>query len=173
MRNIFLCLMLFISPTLFAKDYKKCLENTTWIVPPSTLLAYEYINGTSTAVEDQTVWTITKYEEGYFFGTAYTDVNDAPSSQKNLVGSITPSGDVYITFYPVGSTGDYVNGIGKFVKKDKKHYFVMQMNSAQNNFTGLTHWSYMISVKPGDPFYRHLPGVGISVPDFISQFDNK
>ena len=74
--------------------YKKHLENTTWIVPPSTLLAYEYLNGTSVPVNDQTVWVITKYDQGYFFGTSYTSINATPSSQKTLLGSITPYGDV-------------------------------------------------------------------------------
>ncbi len=153
--------------------YKKYIENTTWIVPPSTLLAYNYLNGTSVPVSDQTVWVINKYKKGYFFGDAYTTLNAVPSSHMTFVGSVTTEGDVYITFYPVsGNTQntDVVAGIGKFTKKDGKYVFIMQMGSAQNNLVGLSHWSYMIPVKKKDFFYRHLPGVNMSVPVFIAQF---
>lgn len=164
----------FIKKGLKHQDkYKKALENTTWIVPPETLLAYEYLSGTSLPVTDQTVWVINSYDKGYFFGYAYASINGAPSSEKKLVGSVTPFGDVYITFFPLSGTSvstDLITGVGKFKKKGCKYYFVMQMNSAQNNLEGLAHWSYMISVKPDDYFYQHLPGVGLSVPDFIAEF---
>lgn len=153
--------------------YKKHIENTVWIVPPSTLLAYEYANGSEIPVSDQTVWVIDQYDNGYFFGSSYTALNGTPSSQRNILGSITPSGDVYITFYPLSDDTqdtDIVNGIGTFEKHNGKYLFVMQMNSAQNNPSGLAHWSYMISVKPDDYFYQHLPGLDISVPMFISEF---
>lgn len=153
--------------------YQKHLENTTWIVPPSTLLAYQYEDGTSTAVSDQTVWVIDQYSGGYFFGECYTSINQSQLTQKNLVGSVTPFGDVFITFYPVSGVlinSDVVNGIGSFRKIDGKYCFVMQMNSAPNGAGGLSHWSYMISVKPGDYFYENLPGEDMSVPDFINQF---
>jgi hypothetical protein len=49
--------------------------------------------------------------------------------------------------------------------------FIMQMNSGQNGVSGLVHWSYMIPVKPGDPFYNNLPGTnGLSVPQYLAQF---
>ncbi len=122
-------------------------------MPPSTLLAYSYDSGTYTAVSDQTVWVIDTYDQGYFFGTSYASVNAIPLSESSMVGSITPSGKVYITFYPVsGSSGssDIVKGIGQFKKKDGKYGFVMQMNSAEDSPQGLSHWSYMISVTPKD-----------------------
>ena len=154
--------------------YKKYIENSTWVVPPKTLQAYQYLNGQTVGVLDQTVWVINRFEHGYFFGNSYTAINAAPTSQMNLVGSITPEGNVYITFYPVSGnllSSDVVNGIGKFRKKDGHHYFTMQMNSAQNELQGLSHWSYMIKVRPKDYFYKHLPGVDISVPQFITQFN--
>lgn len=156
-----------------SEKFGKYIENTTWIVPPSTLLAYEYINGASVKVSDQTVWVITKFDQGYFFGNSYTGLNGSPSATKAIVGSITPFGDVYISFFPV--TGNYQNtdvvtGIGKFTKHKGKPYFVMQMNTGENGLQGLAHWSYMISVKPDDYFYQHLPSMNMSVPEFIAQF---
>lgn len=169
MKKTIFCCLIFLTQTLLAKDYGPCLVNTTWIVPPQTLLAYDYNNGTTTAVDDQTVWVIDSYNGGYFFGTSYTALDTIPLSQKNLVGSITSSGDVYITFYPLDSSSP-VTGIGKFKKKNSQRYFVMQMTDTGSSTSGLSHWSYMISVTPNDPFYQSLPGVGLSVPDFISQF---
>lgn len=153
--------------------YRRYLENSTWIVPPKTLLAYERVGEVNVAVLDQTVWVIYRYDSGYFFGDSYTAINGAATSHTSFVGSITPSGAVYITFYPITGdllSTDVVNGVGEFKKKDGKHVFLMQMNSAQNDSSGLSHWSYMISVDSHDYFYRHLPSLDISVPDFISQF---
>lgn len=156
--------------------YKRHLENTVWIVPPSTLMAYEYLNGNQVPVSDQTVWVINQFNQGYFFGDSYTALNGTASSHRKIVGSVTPGGNVYIAFYPLSNdtqNTDIVNGIGTFGKQKRKYVFVMQMNSAQNNLTGLSHWSYMYSVKPDDYFYQHLPGLDISVPEFIGQFQKK
>lgn len=155
------------------KEYKDLLENSTWIVPPQTLLAFEYTAGTETPVEDQTVWIISEYENGYFFGKTYPALNGIPKSIMNMVGTVTPFGDVYITFYPTSgslSSTDIVTGLGTLTIIDHQYVFVMQMNSSQNNLNGLTHWSYMISVNPNDYFYQHLPSLNLSVPEFISLF---
>lgn len=155
------------------KHYKKYLENTVWIVPPQTLLSYQYSDGNNIPTSDQTVWIINEYNHGYFFGDSYTALNGVPGSHRKIVGSITPDGEVYITFYPLSENtheADLVNGIGTFKKHNRKYFFTMQMNSAQNSFTGLSHWSFMLSVKPKDYFYQHLPGIDISVPEFISLF---
>lgn len=65
---------LLIAPSLYSRQkepieniedvYKKYLENTTWIVPPSTLLAYQFSSGVHIPLSDQTVWVI----ETFFFG---------------------------------------------------------------------------------------------------------
>lgn len=158
---------------IILNKYKKHLENSTWIVPPSTLLAYNYVDGNDIPVSDQTVWIINKFDGGYFFGDSYTSINQVPSSHMRLVGSVTTFGNVYITFFPVTGSlqnTDFVNGVGVFKKIDGKYAFVMQMNSAQNSLYGLSHWSYMISVKKNEYFYQNLPGENMSVPEFISQF---
>src|SRR6185312_17355914 len=41
-----------------ADKYQYCFKNSTWIVPPQTLLAYLYDNANATPVSDQTVWVI-------------------------------------------------------------------------------------------------------------------
>lgn len=148
--------------------YKNLIENTTWIVPPQTLLAKNYNLGTTTSVSDQTVWVINTFDQGYFTGDAYTSINQVPDSHTQMVGSITPQGDVLITFY--FTKNEPVNGIGVFKKICGKHTFIMQMNTSPTNFSGISHWSYMISAQLGDFFYEHLPGEDMSVPEFINQF---
>lgn len=155
-----------------AIPYQYCFNNSTWIVPPETLLAYLYDNGNVTPANDQTVWVISNYNQGYFSGESYTAIDNSTLSQKHLIGSVTSQGKVYITFYSGTSTStDLVSGIGDLnVKSSGQCSFIMQMNSGQNGVSGLTHWSYMIPVKPGDFFYNNLPGTQMSVPQFLAQF---
>ena len=177
MKIISVILML-ITSSVFSQDYQNNFENlinnTIWIVPPSTLQAYEYSPSSYTAVTDQTVWIIDDYAGGYFFGNAYTAVIDSGSTtytQKKILGTVTSGGAVYITFIPSGpiSTTDLVNGIGTFVHLQGSYQFVMQMNAGSTT-NGLSHWSYMISINQNSPYYYNLPGVGQSLPDFLSNF---
>ncbi|MHB1949237.1 MAG: hypothetical protein ACYCQI_14105 [Gammaproteobacteria bacterium] len=155
-----------------ADPYQYCFNNSTWVVPPQTLLAYLYNNGAVTAVSDQTVWVFSSYNQGYFSGQSYTAINNSILSKKYLIGSVTSAGKVLITFYSGTSTStDLVSGIGDLsVKSSGQCSFTMQMNSGQNGVSGLTHWSYMLPVNPGDIFYNNLPGTQMSVPQFLSQF---
>jgi hypothetical protein len=159
----------------YQNNFKYQIENTTWIVPPSTLLAYQYSSSAYTAVTDQTVWIIDNYDGGYFFGNSYTAIVNPPNpttyTQKKLIGTVTDGGAVYITFIPAGSisTDDLVNGIGTFVKLQGSYQFVMQMNSGSTT-DGLSHWSYMISITESSPYYNDLPGVNESLPQFLANF---
>jgi|GEM_PF-2694768 len=155
--------------------YKTILQNSLWVVPPQTLLSYHYSGSTYTAESDQTVWVINVYKHGYFFGQAYTLINNTTRSLRNMIGTITPCGSVYITFYSTdgeSSSNDLVTGLGKMICSYGNPLFIMQMNSAQGGADGLSHWSYMTKVYPNDCWYQKLPGVGISVPDFINQFNS-
>lgn len=163
---------------VFSQDYQNnftnLIKNTIWIVPPSTLLAYKYSTSSYTAVTDQTVWIVDGYDDGYFFGNAYTAVIDSDSTtytQKKMLGTVTNGGAVYITFIPAGaiSTTDLVNGIGTFVNLQGSYQFVMQMNAGSTT-DGLSHWSYMISINQNSPYYDNLPGVNQSLPEFLSNF---
>jgi hypothetical protein len=171
-------ILIVLTNLLFSQNYQNNFEdlikNTIWIVPPSTLPAYEYSPSSYTAVTDQTVWIIDDYASGYFFGNAYTAVIDSGSTtytQKKILGTVTSGGAVYITFIPSGpiSTTDLVNGIGVFVNLQGSYQFVMQMNAGSAT-DGLSHWSYMISINQSSPYYYNLPGVDQSLPDFLSNF---
>lgn len=153
-------------------SYQYCFKNSTWIVPPQTLLAYLYDNATVVPVADQTVWVFSNYKQGYFSGKSYTAIDNSTLSQRFLIGSVTSEGKVYITFYSGTSTStDLVTGVGTLnVKSSGQCTFIMQMNSGQNGVSGLVHWSYMIPANPGDVFYNNLPGTQMSVPQFLARF---
>lgn len=154
-------------------QYDYCFNNSTWIVPPQTLLSYLYDNGVVTPADDQTVWVIASYDQGYFSGQSYTAIDITTLSQKYMIGSVTSEGKVFITFYSgTSASTDLVSGVGTLnVKSSGQCYFTMQMNSGQNGVSGLIHWSYMLPVNPGDVYYQNLPGTGgMSVPQFLSQF---
>lgn len=149
---------------------KRLLTNSTWIVPYDTLLAYQTINGVPRPVDDQTVWIIDSYKDGYVFGTSYTTIDKNPTAKANIIGSIAPNGRVEFAF----QSDNITNGSGEFRKIDGEHKFIMQMNNINaisQGVIGLSHWSYMIRVSPDDYEYSHIPGIGISVPDFIALFD--
>lgn len=163
----------FIQDARALKKFKKRIENSTWLVPPNTLIAYYYDNGNTVQVSDQTIWVINEFNEGYFFGDAYTSIDQTPTSHLKLIGSITPSGYVNITFYP--TSGNYLNtdavkATGKFKIKDESPYFTIQIDAPENNQFGLSHWTYMLRVNESDFFYQHVPGENKSVPEFINQF---
>lgn len=149
---------------------KKLLTNSIWIVPTETLLAYETINNITKPVNDQTVWVIDSYKDGYVFGTSYTAIDKNPSSKTKIIGSITPEGKVEFAFH----SNTITNGSGEFKKIHHEYQFIMQMNSLNTigqGVIGLSHWSYMKHVTPRDYEYYHLPGINISVPEFIKMFN--
>jgi len=153
--------------------YEYCFNNSIWIVPPQTLRATIYDTGVTSSVVDQTVWVTGNYDSGYFSGNSYTAINVTSLSQRYLIGSVAADGRVYITFYyATSSTYDLVTGVGTLTTNSSGQCsFTMQMNSGTNGVSGLAHWSYMIPVKPGDPYYQNLPGSGgLSVPQFLAQF---
>lgn len=153
-------------------SYEYCFRNTTWLVPPQTLLAYSYNNGSISQVSDQTVWVFSTYNNGYFSGISYTSLDNVILSQRYLIGTVTADGRVLITFYSgVSISTDLVSGMGTLnINSSGQCTFIMQMNSGTNGVSGLTHWSYMVPVNPGDPFYNRVPGTTLNLPDYLAQF---
>lgn len=149
---------------------KKLLTNSIWIVPRETLLAYQTINDILKPVNDQTIWIIDSYKDGYVFGTSYTTIDKNPTSKTKIIGSITPNGNVEFAF----QSNSITNGSGKFKKINHEWQFIMQMNNINTisqGTIGLSHWSYMRRITSHDHEYYHLPGINISVPEFIALFD--
>lgn len=148
------------------------LKNTTWIVPPSNLLAFSFSKDSYEQVLDQTVWVINNQEGNYFFGYAYANVNGV-YNKDYLTGSILPDNNVQINFENVTS-GSSIVGVGKF----KECKFQMQMVTDKNFYieSQTIHASYMVKTKKGDKWFKKLPGskkfnngVSLSVPQFINK----
>jgi hypothetical protein len=154
------------------------LADTYWCVPPASLPALRFDDGDDTLTwrVDQTVWHITGYREGYFWGVSATLLRDAgeaaaergPGSQPvgfTMVGSITPEGRVYITFIP-DSRGSNTIGIGRAVPNDSEWSLEMQMSTGSSSQT-TSHWATMVRVRPDDPYWDSLPGFGVSVSEML------
>jgi hypothetical protein len=147
------------------------LEGTTWIVPPTGLPAYVYAPAQNqlVPVQDQTVYTITGYRNGYFWGRTATKLGSSAVSCKALVGSVTPEGRIYLTFtdYPyVEGTSTTTIGIGSMVLKGYQWTMANQMSTGTTS-AQVGHWAYMVQSKPGSASWFSLPGVNMPVPEFM------
>jgi hypothetical protein len=149
------------------------LNGTTWIVPPSGLPAYVYkpLENQLEPVQDQTVYTITGYRNGYFWGRTATKLGTGDITCKALVGSVTPEGKIYLTFtdqpYTPNVSGTTI-GVGNMVAKGGQWTMANQMSTG-SSAAQVGHWAYMVQSKPGSASWRSLPGVGKSVPEFMAQ----
>jgi hypothetical protein len=154
------------------------LQDTYWYVPPESLAALQFSpdENTLTWRTDQTVWHISAFRTGYFWGISATVIlpeggNSEPSNIKpvcfSMIGSITPEGRIYITFVRCGSSSSRssTTGIGHAVSQ--KNQWTMEMQMATGSTQTTIHWAYMAQVKPEDPSWKSLPGVGISVPQML------
>jgi hypothetical protein len=149
------------------------LNGTTWIVPTSGLPAYVYDPEANSLepVQDQTVYTITGYRNGYFWGSTATKIGSGNVTCKTLVGSVTPEGKVYLTFtaqpYIPNVSGTTV-GIGNMVVKGGQWTMANQMSTGSSS-EQVGHWAYMVQTKPGMSSWYSLPGVNEPAPVFIAR----
>ncbi len=151
--------------------YKKHLESSIWVIPPATLVRSKCLSDNNIFSSDQAVWVIDKFENGYFFGDAYISMNQNNLSHLQLIGSVTPLGDVCITFYPTNGEFNQMKVTtenGKFKKIDGEYAFVLQKSIPEDRASIAT--PFMINVQKGDDLYEQLPGIEMSVPKFLSQF---
>jgi hypothetical protein len=145
------------------------LLNTYWYVPEENLLAYVVADGAVTQVQDQTVFRITDYDSGYFWGKTVVQIGEGSRTCYSLFGSVTPSGMVLLNFTsdPVTSDSTVTHGSGSMCMKAGEYTMLNQMASGTATMQ-VNHWAYMVQTRPGDPSWESLPGVGVSVPDFLS-----
>jgi hypothetical protein len=121
---------------------------------------------------DQTVWHITGYKHGYFWGVAATTLFDPDQAnsrkpprvaQSQLLGSVTPDGHVLISFLLRSNTQQ---GTGNMRQMGKEWAFQMQMSNAGGGNQTL-HWASMLQTKPGEANFEKLPGVNYSIPEML------
>jgi hypothetical protein len=148
------------------------LKDTYWYCPALDMLAMQTQSETAFIwMVDQTVWRITGYRDGYFWGAASTlltpfgDTPDATQkSDSTFFASITPEGRVHISF--VHSNLATTLGIGVAGAREGHTQFSMQMSSGPGGSMAV-HWAQMQLVTPDDPAWSRLPGAGISVPAMV------
>jgi hypothetical protein len=114
-------------------------------------------------VSDQTVYHITGYKDGYFWGKNVTQLGPNRLRCSSLVGSVTPDGQLLlnVTADDDGTVG-LQQGFGTMVKKGRKWTMLNQTGSES-----VAHWACMVQSKPGDDSWTSLPGVDISVESFL------
>jgi hypothetical protein len=71
------------------------------------------------AVSDQTVFHITGYGDGSFWGDAVTQLGSSSPSNSTMLGSATPEGKVLLTFTTTSanSSPSIADGYGTMVRK--------------------------------------------------------
>ena len=147
------------------------LEGTTWYVPTSGLPAYLYLaeENQLVPVSDQTVYMITGYRNGFFWGKTAGKLGNSEVSCSSLVGSVTPEGSVYLTFtpFPYAEGSEATVGIGNMTRKAGKWSMLNQMSTGSGS-AQVGHWAYMLQTYPGASSWSSLPGVAMSVPDFMA-----
>jgi hypothetical protein len=145
---------------------------TYWYVPTRNLPAVLFDSGTGTVapVSDQTVFQITGYRDGYFWGNTAVGLGSSTPSALSLVGSVTPQGDVLLTFTSTGGSAGPVITQGQGVMRRKCGGWTMenQMFTAPGQRLQIGHWAYMVQTRPGLPSWSALPGAGVSVPQFLA-----
>jgi hypothetical protein len=143
------------------------LKDSYWTVPADNLRAYVTTGSLPTPIpsEDQTVYHITEYRDGYFWGSNATSINHNVTCAA-LMGSVTPEGRVLLSFVTTASDGTTSQQVGYGQMTLKNGAWTMLNQTAAPNFA---HWAYMVQSKPGDASWKRLPGVGQSVGDFLGQ----
>jgi hypothetical protein len=163
------------------------LEDTYWYVPEENLLAIrsDPETGQIEEVYDQTVFQITDYLGGYFWGKVVVQLMASSASSRaapefpvmcfQLVGSVTPEGSLYLSFsstpnssQPPGQGSDTPTvGVGVMRLKDDKWTMELQMCSGASKH--VSHWAYMAQCTDGEECMQRLPGVEISLEEFLNK----
>jgi hypothetical protein len=172
---------IFLTPHAAFADNYSFLRGSKWFVPPSTLPAAVMTlkDGKVQPVLDQTVWDITGYKDGYFWGRSIVQFmrpdTGAPvgsASCTRMMGSVAQSGKVLITFINDAdkTTLQAVQGVGT-LSRAAHNVPVFEMQMATGSTFVLAHWSYMFQCIPGQPCNARLPGTKLSLAKFIAQCD--
>jgi hypothetical protein len=170
------------SPTLAADDPWRWLQGTYWYVPADNLTAIASSPSLPSPlpVLDQTVYYIADYAGGYFWGpTAVSYTRKGASDGQagvtclRLVGSVTPEGRVYLNFalLPSGADSNLDSpptiGTGTMTWQGAEWTMENQMSTVAVGSLSLSHWAYMQQCRPNQPCFFGLPGIHMSIPQFL------
>lgn len=166
----------------FTSDRWAWLAGTYWYVPTETLPALQVVDireQRSRIINDQTLWFIERCESGYLIGRAAISLDGAEFSPLTMVGSVTPLGDVSVSFASTDTvslslrdgvtTASLSTGAGRMIQRDGVWAFLMQMTNG-TGVGNVTHWSYMMQSTPSDESWTNLPGMpGVSIGDVFAE----
>jgi hypothetical protein len=159
-----------LSPTVKRWSW---LANTYWYVPTRNLPAvlFNSSTGTLAPVSDQTVFHITGYREGYFWGKTVTELGSSSASCSSMVGSVTPQGKVLLTFTQSSTSASpsITEGFGTMQRKFGQWTMENQMFTSPGETLQIGHWAYMVQTRPGLSSWNSLPLAAVSVPAFLNQ----
>lgn len=155
------------------------LKDTYWYVlaPDLPALQLDPDESKLSWLVDQTVWHITGYRNGYLWGVTAAMMYDAgdempargPRSRPShltLLGTVTPGGQVQLTFVPTGRTGSVITGFGQMVERAGAWVFEMQMSTDRAG-SRVLHWANMVQTREGEGSWEQLPGLTYSVPEML------
>lgn len=155
------------------------LKDTYWyvLVPDLPALQFDPDENNLSWLVDQTVWHITGYRNGYIWGVTsvmmYSAEEGMPTrgprsrpSHLSLLGTITPSGQVQLTFVPQGRLGSVTTGFGQMVQRQGAWAFEMQMSTDRTG-SRVLHWANMVQTREGEEAWDQLPGLAYSVPKML------
>jgi hypothetical protein len=154
------------------------LKGTYWYVTQEDLpaVATDLATQQQEPVLDQTVWQIVGYAHGYFWGETFVQLTGRPRLCLNMVGSVTPEGDVLITFTlalpqlpPELSLKTTSVGRIRLVR----HAWRVEMQMTTGVGTLVTHWAYMKQCKDGEECNQQLPGTQSSLPEFVKSCEQQ
>ena len=156
-----------------AYDSWAWFTDTYWIVPQNGIysVVHSAKDGSFRVIRGQTVFHITDYFNGYWTGSVVVKVTGAqfPTCQQ-VLGQVTPSGEVYMTMYDIDTGLVRNNPVGQMEKVKGEWVMTNQMTSTlgDDEASTMSHWAYMVQSEKGDRTYDRLPFSGESIPDFMS-----
>ncbi len=144
------------------------LADTYWYVPKANLPAiiFDPGSGALVPIRDQTVYHISGYRNGYFWGETVNKFGPNAASSSSLVGSVTPEGRLLLSF---NASSGATQGYGEMTRKRGKWTMENQMFTSSGG-TQVGHWAYMVQTKPGMKSWKSLPFVKVSVPTFLANY---
>jgi len=144
------------------------LADTYWNVPNRGLQAIMFTISTGEIVKipDQTVYHISGYKNGYFWGETVAQYGDNAPVCSAVIGNVTPEGKVLLS-YDTGTS--ITQAIGVMNRKHGQWTMENQMFTGSAS-TQVGHWAYMVQTKPGMKSWNSLPSVNQSVPTFLSNY---
>jgi hypothetical protein len=143
------------------------------LVPTSNLPAVlsNSATGSVQSVSNQTVFHITGYADGYFWGEAVTQLGSSSTSNSSMLGLVTPQSRILLTFTTTStnSSPSITNGYGTMVRKYGQWTMENQMVTSPNETLQIGHWAYMLQTRPGMASRYSLPSADVAVPAFLSR----